>query len=136
MNSLKPAASIKTHLLVAAILWSAVGVFLCVRGYLLMRPNVSYIAILAGIVVGTAKSLLVLDKTARKNIQRILAFEESTCIGGVYSWKTWVLVLGMIIGGRLLRQSSLPSSLVGGIYVAVGWALAMSSRIAWQQWRS
>ncbi len=74
MNSLKPAATVKTHLLVAAIVWTAVGVLLCVRGVLLMWPNVSYIALLLGVLVGTAKSLLILEKTARKNVQRILAF--------------------------------------------------------------
>jgi len=136
MNSLNPAATIKTHLLVAGILWTAIGVFLVGRGLLMARHSHVYIVLLAGVAVGTAKALLVLDKAARKNIQRILAFEESTCIGGVYSWKTWILVLFMIVGGRLLRQSSLPSSLVGALYVAVGWALLLSSRLAWQEWHS
>ena len=90
----------------------------------------------AAVAAGSAKSLLVLDRTANRNVQRILAFEKPTCIGGVYSWKTWILVLCMIVGGRLLRQSSLPASLVGALYVAVGWALLLSSRIAWQEWHS
>jgi len=134
MQSLKPGASKKTHLAVAALLWTGVGLFLFSRGALMLYEKAAYVILLAGIVAGTAKSLLVLDKTAFKNVQRILRFGSSTCIGGVYSWKTWCLVLFMIIGGRALRHSSLPTVLIGVIYVGVGWALLFSSRIAWRQW--
>ena len=134
MTIFKPGVSIKTHLMVAAALWSGVGLFLCSRGILILLEDAGYFVVLAAILVGTLKSLVVLDKTAAKNIRRILQFQESTCIGGVYSWKTWLLVVCMIVGGRLLRHSSLPPALVGGLYVAVGWALLFSSRIAWKEW--
>ena len=134
MTTLKPGVSIKTHLMVAAAMWSGVGLFLCTRGVLLLQGHSVYLVVLAAVAVGTVKSLVVLDKTAGKNIRRILQFGESTCIGGVYSWKTWLLVIGMIVGGRLLRHSSLPSSFVGGLYIAVGWALLFSSRVAWKEW--
>ena len=134
MPSFKPGVSIKTHLMVAAALWSGVGLFLFSRGALILLEDSAYFVVLAGIVAGTLKSLVVLDKTAAKNVRRILQFGESTCIGGVYSWKTWLLVVCMIVGGRLLRHSSLPSAVVGVLYVAVGWALLFSSRKAWKEW--
>jgi len=120
--------------MVAAALWSGVGLFLFGRGALLLYYDSAYLVLLAGVLAGTFKSLLVLDKTAAKNVRRIRQFGESTCIGGVYSWKTWILVTCMIVGGRMLRHSSLPTAVVGVIYVAVGWALLFSSRIAWKEW--
>lgn len=134
MPSFKPGVSIKTHLMVAAVLWSAVGLFLFSRGFLLLLADSAYLVLLAGVVAGTLKSLFVLDKTASKNVRRILQFGQSTCIGGVYSWKTWLLVACMMVGGRLLRHSSLPAVVVGVLYVAVGWALLFSSRVAWKEW--
>jgi hypothetical protein len=43
-------------------------------------------------------------------------------------------VLAMIGTGYLLRQSSLPVSLLGVLYATVGWALMLSSRLAWRAW--
>ena len=56
------------------------------------------------------------------------------CLGGVYSWGMWAMVVGMMLGGRLLRNSSVPPLVVGVIYLAVGWALLLSSRLLWQEW--
>jgi hypothetical protein len=36
--------------------------------------------------------------------------------------------------GFILRQTSLPRTLLGCVYVAVGWALFLSSRQAWKAW--
>jgi hypothetical protein len=41
-----------------------------------------------------------------------------------------------MIGGRLLRNSSVPPLLVSVIYGAVGWALLFSSRLIWQEWKA
>jgi hypothetical protein len=48
----------------------------------------------------------------------------------------WAMVVGMMLGGRLLRNSSVPPLAVGVIYLAVGWALLLSSRLLWQEWNA
>jgi len=130
----KPSASIKAHLLAAALMWSFIGIYLMARGVLLSRDVFGWLAVVA-LAVGTGKALLVLDRTAGKNIARILAMQEGACLGGVYSWRMWGMVVCMMIGGRLLRNSSVPALWIASLYIAVGWALLLSSRLLWRQWR-
>lgn len=87
------------------------------------------------LVAGTVKALLILDNTARKGVHRILEMADGTCLGAVYSVKTWLLVLVMMGTGMILRHSSLPREVLGGLYITIGWALFFSSRHAWLAWR-
>ena len=130
---LKPGASIRTNLLVAALMWSFIGLYLMVRGYLLCG-DLSGIFLGLAVGLGTVKAFLVIERAARKNIARIVARPDGMCLGGVYSWRMWGMVVCMMLGGRLLRNSSVPPVVVGVIYVAVGWALLLSSRVIWQEW--
>ena len=134
LQQYKPGASVRTHLLLGALIWSLVGFILLITGFVFVSQKNHLWYGLAGIVLGTAKSFFILDRVARKNLRRIKDFEDKVCIGSVYSWKTWFLVLGMIVLGRYLRTSVLPSEIVGFIYAAVGWALMLSSRLMWREW--
>lgn len=127
----KPGAPVHVHLLVAALIWSIVGLFLLSNGLLLITMAARDWFAFIGLGIGTVKSFYVLDRVARKNINRILHFEDGTCIGSVYSYKTWGLVLCMIALGRFLRSSILPGEYVGILYLAVGWGLFLSSRLMW-----
>jgi len=91
--------------------------------------------IVPAMIAGTLKSLFILDNTARKGVHRILEMADGTCLGAVYSIRTWLLVLVMIGSGMVLRQSALPRELLGGLYVAIGWALFYSSRHARRAWQ-
>ena len=129
----KPGVSARTNLLAAALMWSFIGLYLMVRGYLL-PPAPSWLFFGLGLGLGTLKAVLVIERAARKNIARIVARPEGMCLGGVYPWGMWAMVVGMMLGGRLLRNSSVPPLVVGVIYLAVGWALLLSSRLLWQEW--
>lgn len=129
----KPAASKKALLLSAAVIWSGVGTMLLLRAWNMLSRNSSLWLVVA-LAVGTGKSLLILDRAARKNIDRIVVRDDGTCLGGVYSWRMWGIVALMIIAGQFLRASSLSPLLLGFLYAAVGWALLFSSRLVWLQW--
>ena len=132
---LKPGASISTNLLVAALMWSFIGLYLMVRGYLLCRDiSGMYLGLAVGL--GTLKAFLVIERAARKNIARIVSRPDGMCLGGVYSWRMWGMVVCMMVGGRLLRNSSVPPLVLSVIYVAVGWSLFWSSRLIWQEWNT
>lgn len=135
LKKYKPGASLRTHLLAAAGIWSAVGVMLMVRGLLGFSVRQHYLFALAGLAIGTIKSLLVLDRAARKNIKRLLTCREGMCLGAVYSAKMWGLIVVMIVGGRLLWAFG-PAPVAGLVYLAIGWALLLSSRVIWQQWQT
>ncbi len=132
---LKPGASTGTNLLVAALMWSFIGFYLMVRGYLLAPPLPGMFLLLA-LGLGTMKALWLIERAARKNIARIVARPDGMCLGGVYSWGMWGMVVCMMAGGRLLRNSAVPPLAVGVIYVAVGWALLLSSRLIWREWNA
>lgn len=134
LGNLKPGASVATHLLVAALLWSLIGIYLIVRGVLLGGDGSLWPLALA-VLLGVGKSRLVLDRTARTNVTRIMSREDGSCLGGVYSWRMWGFIVLMMLFGRLLRMSGLAGWVVGLVYLAVGTALFWSSRLLWQQWR-
>ena len=129
----KPGASLLTHHCLAASIWSLVGIMLMIRGGIFLHGATSLWLFLPAMVVGTCKSLFMLDKAAGKNLTRLAGKEDGDCLGGVYSAKMWGLVVIMIVFGWLLRRSSLPREWVGTIYVAIGWALFFSSRVLWRQ---
>jgi hypothetical protein len=131
----KPGVSIKTHLFSAGLIWSLVGCGLLFFGFYLVSLNGNYWYAVAGLILGTVKTIFILDRVARKNVKRIKEFEDKVCLGSVYSWKTWMLVLAMIFLGRFLRTSALPREIVGLIYIAVGWALLLASRLMWLTWK-
>lgn len=127
----KPDASVKTRVLLAALLWSCIGIMLLWRGGSVLVAVDRVWLLPVALLLGTFKSWAVLDRVAVRNTGRILKMGEYSCLGGIYSWKTWLLVAAMIVLGRLLRGSSLQPWLVGLIYVTVGWSLLWSSRKAW-----
>jgi hypothetical protein len=131
----KPGVSIRTHLLLAALIWSVVGFFLLTNGFVLISLQNHLWYGIVGLIIGTAKTFFILDRVAQKNIKRIKEFDDKVCIGSVYSWKTWIMVAAMIVLGRFLRTTVLPGEVVGLIYTAVGWALMLASRLMWLEWK-
>ncbi|WP_232362592.1 hypothetical protein [Desulfogranum mediterraneum] len=130
----KPGVKRSVHLFAAPFLWTGIGAMLMVRGYGWLEPGhrLSYLSI--ALLLGSAKSLLILDKTAGKSLGRIVAFQDGTCLGAVYSWKTWLLVGVMMSCGILMRAFVTPGPLIGAVYCAIGWALCLSSRLGWRAW--
>lgn len=130
----KPGVPIRTHLLLAALIWTLVGFFLLTNGFVLLSHANHLWYGLSGLLLGTAKAFFVLDRMARKNMKRIKEFADKACFGSVYSLKTWFMVAAMIVLGRFLRTTVLPGEVIGLIYTAVGWALMLSSRLMWIEW--
>jgi hypothetical protein len=134
LKRFKPGVERSAHLFCTAGLWTAIGVFLIFRGIGYLKSTEHIWLIVAGIILGSLKSRLILDRAALKGVARIKQFADNTCIGAVYSWKTWILVAAMICFGVWLRHSSVPAALIGTLYIGIGWALFFSSRHAWLAW--
>lgn len=131
---LKPGAKKSVHHFVAPCIWAVVGVMLFLRGYGWIDPDKRVLAIGLALVVGSLKSLFILDAAATKSLQRIARFTDGTCIGAVYSWKSWLMAGVMMAFGFILRNITTPGTLVGSFYCAIGWALIFSSRHGWRSW--
>jgi len=104
------------------------------RGFLWIGSGNARWLVLAALLLGTLKSRYVLDKTAQKTLNRIKDFSGSKCCGAVYSWKTWLLVMVMMGSGIAMRTFTRPGMIIGTLYMAIGWALFLSSRHGWKQW--
>ena len=134
IRNFKPGVARKIHILSAALLWTILGGVLLYRGVSYLHQGERLWLVLPGIAAGTVKSYLILDRAARRGLQRIRNFSDNTCIGAVYSWKTWLIVLAMGVFGIVMRHLSLPFSIIGILCVAIGWSLVFSSRHGWRAW--
>jgi len=134
LNRLKPGVNRAVHLFAASLLWTVIGSLLVIRGLGWVGYDSGRVYIVLALIAGTAKSLLILDKTAKRVVKRIVEMRDGTCLGAVYSWKTWMLVGLMAISGILLRTFFEPGKIIGAVYIAIGWALILSSRYSWLEW--
>jgi hypothetical protein len=140
LSSFKPGVKRRTHLFMSAFLWTAIGLLLLAKGAYRLRqltdwqPHVVALVVALAILAGSLKAYFILDKSAQRGIERILFFKDGTCLGAVYSWKTWIMVLCMMGMGVILRNSSIPLILLCFLYFTIGWALLLSSRLAWKAW--
>ncbi len=131
------------HLKVAFFIWGLVGTGLLIAGGAFLfgdrslsvlngETAVSWTSEIIGLsialVIGFIKGRFVLTKVARKYIARILSLPESSPFYMTFSIKSWVMVVGMILLGRIIRAMGAPALVVGSIYVAVGIALIIGCR--------
>ena len=130
----KPGVPRSAHLFAAPFLWTVIGCVLMYRGWGWLDPGRGRLAVVIAGLLGTIKSLVVLDRAANRVVQRIDRFQDGACLGAVYSWKTWLLVLLMIASGMALRRVIEPGPVIGTLYLAIGWSLCLSSRIGWRRW--
>jgi hypothetical protein len=135
----KPAVSSRNQLLLAAALWTIVGVMLLTFGtiWIFCRGDktISLFIFLVAVGLGLLKNSLVLDRTANSIAYRIVQRGEGRCVGSFFSLRTWALVGCMIVLGRLLRGMNVPLQFLGLLYAAVGIGLLISSRSIWLAWK-
>lgn len=130
----KPSAPAWVHLLLAALMWSTVGVVLVAVGALWahqVRTALTPWLLAAAAAGGVLKARLVLDRAGRRIAERIRARGDGRCVGGFLSGRTWALVAVMAAAGRLLRSGVMARHVVGLLYVLVGSALLVASRVVW-----
>jgi len=139
LDRFTPRAYPRTRLLTAALVWSAVGIFLSVKGVYLFREGswgIVLAVIVGGMVLGMLKSRLILDRVAGRIIQHIGGKPSRACLGGLFSVRNWLLIAVMIVFGRTLGALPLDAAIKTGLYVMVGSGLVYSSRLLWTAWKN
>ena len=135
----KPAAPVGVHLLLAALMWTAVGgalLFFGARWVWMAQLPHGWLLLAAGVLAGLVKTRFVLWSAAGRITNRIITHGDGRCVGGFLSLRTWAFVVVMVAAGRLLRGAVLPRTAVGLVYAAVGVALLTASLRLWSIWRS
>ena len=137
LETYKPVASSRLQLLLAGCTWSTVGMgLICVGTYWLVGTSGHIISLLAvSLCLGLGKSLLVLDRVAKRIVKRIELRGEGRCLASFYSLGGWAIVILMMVMGRILRSAGISYSILGVIYAAVGTGLLVSSRLIWLAWK-
>lgn len=126
----KPGVPKSTLLLIAGIIWLAIGVMMAGMAYSWLRTEnrhqalwVSAFGFVFALFIHHFGFLRLVDR----NLGRILPMKGRRCVFSFMPWKSYFLVGAMILLGFLLRHSSIPKLYLAVLYVAIGTALILSS---------
>ena len=139
LEKLKPAVSKYWLMALAGLMWSLVGIMLCRMAYIWLRTVPGRWALYMG-SLGLISALTAyrfgFSKIALKNIARLCLLPDKTCIFAFQAWKSYLIIIFMIILGITMRHSPLPRHFLAVIYATIGGALLFSSfHFYWRIWR-
>jgi hypothetical protein len=80
-----------------------------------------------GLISALAAYRLGFSKIALKNISRLCILPDKTCIFAFQAWKSYLIIILMILLGITLRHSPIPRPYLAVIYTTIGGALFFSS---------
>ncbi|MCD6333481.1 MAG: hypothetical protein J7L89_09435 [Bacteroidales bacterium] len=116
--------------LLAGLMWLAVGIMLCTMGVgWLIHADTRWawvfgvVGFLAAMVIHHFGFLRIVDR----NLGRIRKIDGKYCAFGFMPWKSYFLIAVMMTTGILLRHSSFPKTYLSLIYNGIGLSLALSS---------
>ena len=127
-----PSVPRKVLLLLAGLVWSAVGLVLsavAARWFVMVRQNI-LIPLLAGLGAGMAAHWLKFSRLSANNIARILAQapgKDKICLFAFFSWQGYLLVGVMMLLGYTLRHLPIERIYLAPLYLAIGLGLLLSS---------
>lgn len=125
-----PAVERKWLLLIAGLIWMAVGTMLDAISYswlMLESRNSIALAALAGIATAMVIHHFGFLRVVDKNLRRILPENGTRCVFAFISWKSYLMIAVMILLGSLLRHSPIPRLYLSVLYTGIGTALMLSS---------
>lgn len=120
----------RSWVLFSGFLWFVGGILLMYKGLrflaeasLLSGQKQITLWMISGLLLGLLKARLVLVKTVRRIVERLLSLPPPIRLKDAYPLSYWVLIGSMIAIGLLFRYLPLPLHLRGTIDVAIGSAL-------------
>ena len=83
--------------------------------------------VLAGVLLALGFHHFVLARLVRRNMARIERYADKGCLFAFQAWRSYGLILVMVVLGALLRHTALPREILAVLYTAMGGALVLSS---------
>ena len=128
---LKPAVNRKWLILISALMWSAVGIFLNILSFGWLK-SYNKIQLIITITIGLFTGLIIakygFNIIAKKNIDRILEYPKEACVFAFQEWKSYILIAFMMSMGIFMRTSGLiPKTILAPMYIGIGTALFLAS---------
>ena len=130
LRRFNPAIPLTWLLAIAGLIWTGVGVMLCIYAFTWLTRPFSIVALalgLLGITISIAANRYQFSKLALKNIDRILVYPGRACVFAFQAWKGYAIIAIMVTGGILLRHSAIPRAILAVPYSAIGGALLLAS---------
>lgn len=127
---LKPAVPKHWLIAIAGGVWLAAGLMLCRLAWQWVAPTPASTAVglvLAGTLLALGFHRLVLARLVRRNIARIERYADKGCLFAFQAWRSYGLILVMVVLGAFLRHTALPREILAVLYTAMGGALVLSS---------
>jgi hypothetical protein len=136
-NRCTPGVSREWLFLVAGTVWTGVGAALSIVSiYWLSRLTwpTGGIGALLGFGIGFTVYRFGFSRIAAKNIDRIATKPERVCFFAFQAWRSYFLIVFMVMLGYSLRHySHLPKVIIAVIYLTIGTALALSSSLYYEK---
>jgi hypothetical protein len=129
-SRLKPAVPKCWLFAASGVMWSGVGLMMCLTGagWLVHEGIVRAAGFgLAGLVLAALAVRWGFGGIARKNIQRLRRLPDRGCFFAFQAWKSYLLILSMVFLGISLRHSPIPRNLMAVVYTTIGGALFWGS---------
>ena len=130
LKKLNPAVSKYWLIALAGLMWSMVGIMLCRLAYIWLAAVNWGLGLplgLMGLISAIAVYACGFSKIALRNIHRLCLLSDKSCIFAFQAWKSYLIIIFMIILGMVLRNSPIPRHFLAVIYAAIGGALFVSS---------
>jgi hypothetical protein len=130
LDAFKPAVAKSVLLFLAGFVWLCMGSMLVILAYfwLVHTPDRTYIPFLGGgFILGLIVHHFGFLKIVDKNIARIRPMTDKRCLFSFITWKSYLIILVMVVMGSFLRHSSIPKHFLAILYSGIGLALILSS---------
>ncbi len=130
--------SVRRHWLVftAGVVWLAVGVGLVAVACFWLYRSAWPLSLVLG-ALSFALGLIVysfgFSRIVRKNLERIGGKPEVVCLFAFQGWRSYFLIIIMILMGYALRHSPVPKYIDATIYFTMGSALICGSSLYFRQ---
>jgi hypothetical protein len=130
LSKLKPAVPRNWLIATAGVMWSGVGVILCLLAFhwlSTMALKWTFLLGMGGFLLALVIYYFGFSRIARKNIDRLFQYPDKVCFFAFQAWKSYLIIAIMAALGAFLRHSAIPRQYLAVIYLAIGGALVLSS---------
>jgi hypothetical protein len=136
LKTCTPLASRLWLLLISGMVWSVVGVGLmitaCSWASVASWPE-NLLWLLSGLGFGVLVYGFGFSRIAERNIRRIEARKDESCLFAFQPWRSYLLIVIMMLLGYGLRHTAIPRPILAAIYAAIGNGLALSSSLYYRK---
>jgi hypothetical protein len=129
-ESCRPAVNRHWLVFAAGVLWLSVGIGLMLAACFWLYHSawpLSLVLTAVSFALGLIVYSFGFSRIVRKNLERIRSQPHMVCLFAFQGWRSYFLVLTMILMGYVIRHLPIPRDIVAVVYFTMGSALCLGS---------